>query len=339
MKTVFEMIHNNHLLVFGAQNKKKEDQEIERVNIKPAKLVSSEGTINLTQLQSLGDYGINSTDWGNNNSNILYIATESEVYYMDLSTGKLENIPLSYLDDIHEITLINDELWISNTGYNEVIALNIFSNEIKRINLFDILKRLAIHNKKEKLNDPNVINVEQVDKFHVNQIFKGFDNNKYALVHHIDGKQIKRYYPDRVLKNQGNGGVINIDSGEAFDLKLYSPHTVTKVNNDYWVFDSANFRINIYNKSWKLKNTINTVGYGRGATFIPKYNLFVAGISKSRKRYLKYFTSKISRGNCLELFDTSTYSSLGVIELEDIEQVSNVYHLSKNQYDKLKTLE
>jgi hypothetical protein len=130
-----------------------------------------------------------------------------------------------------------------------------------------------------------------------------------------------------VLKEHGNGGVIDLRNGGVVPLKLRAPHSVRKVNGEYWVFDSGNATLNIYTPEWTIKERIVTKGWGRGAAISHSLRLFYAGISAVRKRYLGLIGGGIKETpNMIQAFSIESRSLVGEIVIDHgIEQVSNIY--------------
>ena len=95
-------------------------------------------------------------------------------------------------------------------------------------------------------------NITSVDKFHCNQIFQGYDDQIYALVHHANGKQLLQKVAKKILKLQGDGGIINLTTGQSFNLKLSAPHNVRKISEDYWIFSSGDSKIKLFFSIKKL---------------------------------------------------------------------------------------
>ena len=93
---------------------------------------------------------------------------------------------------------------------------------------------------------------ETVDKFHANQIVRGLDGRLYVLVHHVDGKQIVKYVAQRLVKMQGNGGVIELETGRPVPLSLSGPHSIEVVGPDeQWICDSRAGVLRVYDRDWR----------------------------------------------------------------------------------------
>ncbi|MFW6026210.1 MAG: DUF4915 domain-containing protein [Candidatus Woesearchaeota archaeon] len=330
------MQDNNLIFILGGLNANNEDRHLDKSNLKPAQILNNKQVQEISYFSGLGVRGIASIAFYQDKGVALFpsikqsyfdksnTSQESMIKQVNLQTSEEKIIPIEELKDIHEIELINDTLWIPNTGYDEAIAYDLNKEAISnRIRLKEIP---SLYKTGSELGED--------DKFHLNHIFEGFDGDLYCLVHHVDGKQ--KFYQDAELKKQGNGGVINLSKNFPVQLNLKSPHTVKKVNGNYWIFDSARFKIKIYNQNWKILDQIDTQGYGRGAAYDPYNKLFYAGISSIRKRYLKLFTKQ--NPNMIQVINTQDHSTVDTIELKNIEQVNHVAIVSKHLAESLNKL-
>jgi hypothetical protein len=172
--------------------------------------------------------------------------------------------------------------------------------------------------------------VEVIDRFHCNQIFDGFNGELYALVHHVTGKQLIRRIGRKLVKNQGNGGLIDLTTGRGIPLNLSGPHSVEKVGESYWVFDSGRATVNIYDRAWLLHETLSTRGWGRGAGVSESLGLFYAGVSETRKRYLGMGPKAQRAPNMVRIFSIESREPVKDVEISNIEQVNNVYAISRS---------
>jgi len=315
---------NNALLVFGALNVNKEDRELSIKTLKPVQIIIDDEIKPVLFFKSWEVVTISAMAYHPNDSMVIYITKGKGLLKIDLHKGSSQFFDISNLKDVHEITVIDNILWIANTRYNEAVAFDILLEKvINRVNLFSLN---AFREYKDKQEDSDI---DVVDKFHLNQIFKGIDGELYGLVHHVYGKQLIKHLKYKKIKLHGNGGVINLSNGQLIPLNLKSPHTVRVIQNNYWLFDSGNFTINIYSSDWVLKEIIKTNGYGRGADLSNEVALFYAGISKIRKRYLRFIKFPVVGKNMVQIFSVKKRKPLGEIELDSIEQINNVYLVNR----------
>jgi len=306
--------------------------------VRPVQLIIRGETKPISFFDSWGTLGVSSLGWHPKNPTVLYVATGTELSKVDLKSKRTVELGVPNLHDVHELTVIGNTLWLANTGLDEAVAFDITRERVvKRMSLTAIsyASSVAVHEAEAKDGE-----VEVIDKFHCNQIFGGFDGETYVLVHHVSGKQLIRRIGRKLIKNQGNGGVIGLSTGRVIPLGLKGPHSVEKVHGDYWVFDSGRAAINIYDQRWTLQETLSTRGWGRGASFSEPLGFFYAGVSETRKRYLGVVGSKSRRApNMVRVFSAKSREPVEDIELSDIEQVNNVYVIPKETTQALLELE
>lgn len=258
--------------------------------------------------------------------NALYFSTGNDLIKVDLATGRHENIPIAKLYDVHEMKFINGNLYIPNTGKDEIVAYQPQNDSIKRYYL-----------KNNQINKENIIDNNGKDIFHLNYIFLGYDGYLYGLVHHVTGKQFHKKIAQRILKSHGNGGCIRILDGKQILLNLYAPHTVSLIDNHYWMLDSGRATIKIYDSHWKFIQSIPTNGWGRGAALIKnnKKLLLAVGLSTIRKRYLHFFPGEEKYINGVQIFDVQERTSKVLIKIENIEQVNTLNFIHLKSLEKI----
>jgi hypothetical protein len=266
-----------NLIVFGAPNANINDRFLSRDEVITVQYLNSEMEFkSIPYFSSIGKFGISSICWEEGNPLVIFYTTGVELYRLELRTGECKMLPISYLRDVHEIVVYDDIVWLSNTYYDELVGFSLSENkEVRRIKLNGCQNNIEeIINRQEIILEEN-----HKSKFHTNQVFKAYDDELYALVHHVDGKQLIRRVAQKLLKNQGNGGVLNLANGKTQRLKLKAPHTVRLIKGNYWIFDSGHAQLNVYNKDWELIKEISMAGWGRGGLFYINENLFFAGFS------------------------------------------------------------
>ncbi|MFW6272218.1 MAG: DUF4915 domain-containing protein [bacterium] len=320
------------LLVLGAINVNAEDRYLNISELKPVQIIKDTSLEEIPYFSNKNIYGISSAVMHEKENLFFYSFGYSfgnekgiDIVKINMNNYLINRLSISNLRDVHELKIIDNILWIANTGFDEAVGYDIYKNKVtKRIQLKEI--PLIFSSEKKVAN--------QNDRFHLNQIFKGLDNDLYALVHHIDGKQ--EYHNNEKLKKQGNGGVINLSKNVPIQLNLKSPHSVRLIENNYWVFDSARLKINIYNKEWNFFTSIPTLGYGRGGIYDEQNKIFYAGISKIRKRYLKVFSKQYP--NMIQIINTKSRENIENIYLDNIEQVNDLILLDTKQAEVLRQL-
>lgn len=321
---------DKRIIVVGSLNANPADRVLSRQQIKTMQYIdSSENVQPIPFFNNWGELGMSSIAYHPDNIFNLYLASSSEVFEFDLQAGKFINLQIPNLTDIHEISMIGNGLWISNTKHDEIVCFNIKTRTIEqRINLTDF-KSTAPE------DDEDGDDVEVVDKFHCNLVFEGFDGDTYILVHHTSGRQLMKRIAQKFIKSQGNGGVVNISQRKRYPLNFKAPHSVRRVGNNYWVFDSGHFELKVFDKNWKFLRSMNTKGFGRGADFDPDVNYFYAGVSETRKRYLGLFPGGDAVPNMVQIISTENYQIVKSILIENVEQINNVYCFHKDVADAL----
>src|SRR5207244_847381 len=99
---------------------------------------------------------------------------------------------------------VDGTLWIANTGRDEAVAFDLATEKV--------VDRMPVRSVRgSEAAEPRAPGAgETVDRFHANQITRALDGKLYVLVHHVDGKQLVKYVAQRLVKMQGNGGVIEL---------------------------------------------------------------------------------------------------------------------------------
>jgi hypothetical protein len=323
------------LLILGSLNSKVEDRELSRDCIKPMQVVYNDKIVALDFFSDWGDLGLSSIVWDDYDSQTIYVTSGIDLIKIDLENKVITDLYIPNLLDVHEMTCINGEIWLANTGYDEVVVYDIANQSIKKRTKLSILRS---KNPIKILDQDHESDKNSVDTFHCNQAFRGYDRNMYILVHHVSGKQIMTKFKEKILKSHGSGGVINLTTENAISLNLKAPHSVRKVQDKYWLFDSGHFALNIYDAEWNIECSLKTKGWGRGAVFSPEKKLFYAGISATRKRYFDLVPGKKEIRNHIQIFDCSTLELKGEILVNNIEQLNNLYLLSTKQFSSLSNL-
>ncbi len=225
------------------------------------------------------------------------------------------------LKDVHEISLIDEVLWLANTGYDEAVAFDITRKEVvDRVSLASFRKFSNVTLESLKAG----VDGREIDRFHCNQVFRGLDGRLYVLVHHVSGKQLLTRLANKFIKRQGNGGVIDIETGRKIALSLKGPHSVRCVGNEYWICDSGSRTVNVYDANWALIAKFDSIGWGRGADYSVMDNVCYVGSSAHRKRYRNraYYNDK----NVVQVFRISDKALKGELLIPDgIEQINNIY--------------
>ena len=316
---------DDYLLICGGQNAKKQDRTLDRKEIKSVQLFHKGEIRNIPFFDTWGELGISSMAFDPKNPLIMFFCNGLSLYRLDMLTMEVAKMSINLID-VHEMTIIDESLWIANTGDDEAVEFDVHrSCEVKRIKLDKFRKGQLVESGVDKQQG------EAIDRFHFNQVFKGYDGNMYALVHHASGQQLVNRIAEKLIKKHGNGGVVNLTTGEAIQLNLKAPHSVRMVDGDYWVFDSGATMARVYDEAWQLKASIPTKGWGRGAAISLSSGYFYAGISSTRKRYWSVTGSPNLTSCYVEVFNTESHDKVGELEIRNVEQISNLYTISAEQ--------
>lgn len=312
----------HNLLVLGSRNAKKEDQKLERPEVKPVQILYKDGELRPVDFfNSWGEVGVSAIAWHPDFTNELFVSVNDEIRRTDINSGEFVPLDLGTVGDIHDINFEDNRLWISSTEYDEALAYDIIQKKVtKRISL-DAYRRTL-----DDIRDDE--DYEKIkDRFHCNQVFRNYQGDLCVLIHSISGWQFYRVLFEMMVKKQGDGGVINLDKEEVVQLKLQSPHSVRLINGEYWIQDSSDLSTKIYDQNWKLTGSIDTGGFGRGVAFDESENIAYIGLSATRKRYLKIIPSSDYLSNRLLVTEINSRKKLEEIKIPQIEQMDNVYIL------------
>ncbi|MTI88343.1 MAG: hypothetical protein FH748_10275 [Balneolaceae bacterium] len=312
------------LLILGSQNAKTEDQKLSRSEVKPVQVLTKAGQLKpIHFFNGWGEVGVSSIAWHSRYKDELFVSVNDEIRRLNIYTRNYQVLLLESIGDIHDICFIDGLLWISNTEYDEAIAYDPRKEEeVRRISLD------SFRMEPEGL-DENEEYEKVKDRFHCNQVFKNYDGDLCVLIHSISGWQFYRVIFEMLVKKQGDGGVINLDTGEVKQLRLQSPHSVRLVNNEYWVQDSGDLSTKIYSRSWEHIDTIKTGGFGRGYDCDEGEDIAYTGLSATRKRYLKIIPTLDHLANRIFVSEIKSRKKIDEIPLLHIEQVDNVHILDE----------
>ncbi len=312
------------LLVLGSLNVQPLDRTITRSQLRPVQIIIDGKILPVSFFDSWGESGVSSIAFHPKDIWTLYVTTGKDLFKINLQTSEHIALNVPDLIDVHEITVINNLLWISNTGKDEIVAFDLIQEKIVKIVSLEQYRKKSVSDDFGQIRSENTR--EFKDKFHCNQIFEGPDGDIFILVHHINGiQQVKNIF-GKSVKVQGDGGVINITRNRTTNLHLSAPHSVRAVGNHYWVLNSGKGTINIYDNNWQLKMVLPAAGWARGSALSDTYRRLYVGISSTRRRYRDLLTSvPKSFYNMVQIFSVDSKETLAQIELSHVEQINNVY--------------
>lgn len=320
------------LVVLGALNAHPRDRRLDRSEVRPVQVVFAEGVRPVPFFDSWGQFGISSVSWRPERPEVLYFTTDcdtetgDELLKVDLREKRTTKLPVAELSDVHETAAVDGTLWISNTATDEAVAFDLDRGRVTRrvrLSVRGATPEVTIHAEDDGYRP------EAADKFHCNQVFEGLDGNLYVLVHYAAGRQLVRRAANKLVKRQGNGGVINLSTGRNVPLDLRQPHSVRVVGESYWVFDSGRFTINVYDAGWTLREKISSEGWGRGAGVSRRLGLFYAGVSAIRERYLDMVPNSQRSPNMVLPISIESGKPVGRVPLANLEQVNEVHVIQR----------
>jgi hypothetical protein len=323
------------LLVLGSLHAFPQDRKLERSKVRPVQIIMDGDVHPASFFDAWGEWGVISLAWRPEQPMILYVAIETKLLKVDLLQQHVVDTGIHDLRDLHELTMIGDTLWLANTGRDEIVAFDVLREQVsERVDLSAYGSKLKITSRmmEDDQDDRELAgDVREVaEKFHCNQVFQGPDGDPYVLVHYVSGNSQLIRRAARKIRRQGNGGVINLATGQGISLGLKGPHTVRKVQGDYWICDSGRSNIKIYDSYWTLKRTVSSKGWVRGADVSEAFGLFYVGISRFRKRYLVTNPTVQQTPNMVQAISIKTKEPLKELVLSDVERVTNVYVISKD---------
>lgn len=211
--------------------------------------------------------------------------------------------------DVHELTVDGDQLLMANSGQEEVVVVDTSGSAPA-----------------EKGRDRIAEGI-----LHLNQVFVGLDGHRYGLVHHVGGRQLTRRIAGRLLKQQGDGGVIRLDDGHRVPLRLTAPHSARRVGDEMWVADSGRSRVVRYDVEWNVTGSFPVAGWGRGACVID--SVYWIGLSPLRPRYRGFVEGRAVTAPELQAIDIESRTVVDRFELDGIDQVNGVHEFRPGQVE------
>jgi len=301
------------LIVTGSLFAKAADRVKERSAIWPVQVVLEGQAFNAAAFGRVGELGVSSFAFvdGRDPAAPIFYSSGDDLCEIAGAAGGVRRHDIPGLSDVHEISWHEGWIHLANTGCDEIISFQPARGYCRRQSLARF-RCGASGSEGERL----------VDRFHANQAFRGLDEDLWALVHHVAGKQSLLTAVEGAIKRQGDGGVINLDRGMAVKLDLSGPHSVRVVGNEYWVMNSGSREIVVYSRDWKKLRVGPSLGWGRGMAI--DGHLAYGGMTPTRKRYLSLFERFDSR--CwLQAFGLATCEAFAHALICNVEQINNVY--------------
>jgi len=126
-------------MVIGSLNANPADREISRENVRTIQFFGEDKqAIGVPFFNGWGELGMSSMAMDPKDSKVIYFASSSAIFKFDLINGSHADLGIPNLTDIHEISIIGDQLWISNTKHDEIVSYDIRKEKLsQRIDLSD----------------------------------------------------------------------------------------------------------------------------------------------------------------------------------------------------------
>lgn len=319
------------LLVLGSLHAFAQDRRLDRSGVRSLQVILDGEVGHAPFFDAWGEWGVVSFAWAPERPGKAYVATGSELLEVDLTKGRVRDLGVPDLHDVHELTLMGQMLWIANTGRDEIVAFDVARERVAgRVHLsaYGSTPKIVPRPVEDDGPDRQLASDvrEESERFHCNQVLKGFDGHYYALVHYALGdSQLIRRAARRLMGRQGNGGVIDLNDGRVVTLGLMGPHTLRKVDGRYRVCDSGRSAINVYDGDWTLRGKIPSQGWVRGADASERLGIYYVGISQFRRRYMALNPTARQTPNMVQAISIETGEPVGEIVLSGVERVTNVY--------------
>jgi hypothetical protein len=316
------------LVVVGSQAAHRADRSLGRSDICPVQVFIGDRVEPVPALDR-GEFGMSSLAFRGDGT--VYGSSGADLFRVDLCRGRVTDLDVAGLKDVHEMTEIDGILWLANTGCDEAVAFDPATGTVVR--------RVALG----PAPGDNVAPVpdrdgegETVDRFHANQIVRALDGRLYILAHHANGKQIVKLVAKRLIKMQGNGGLVDLESRAAEALSLNGPHSVQVIAPDeQWICDSRAGVLRIYDRDWREQEQVACAGWGRGVSVSELTATLYVGISAIRKRYLHAIPTSQHSANMVQAFDIARRAIVGEALVPHVESVNNVYCVSRETAEAL----
>jgi hypothetical protein len=306
------------LVVTGSLSAKVADRRLDRAQIHPVHVVDRGGVHHAPAFDDIGAQGVGALVLAGDGTAAL-VAEGERLLRVDLTTGARSVLAIRELEDLHEIEPADDDLLVANTARDQVVVLDEGWHEIARVDLGAFRSQGTSVGEDDDAMAPAL-------RFHANQACIGPGGRRWVLVHHIEGYQLLRKVATKVLKVQGDGGLLALDGTDRRALRLTAPHSLTRVGDSWWIFDSGVGEVRCYDDGLSLQWKAPTAGWGRGAAVDEAAGVVWAGMSPVRRRYLGVVPGPHATASCaVEALSVQDGRSLGTIEIPDIEQINNVY--------------
>jgi hypothetical protein len=260
-------------MVCGGPNWKIQDRFLDPATIRPVQIISRDSIEPCAFFDRHRDIGVTSVKIDPTGEWLTY-STADSVTRVSLHTGDAETFDVPDLEDVHELTVEGDVMFVANTGRDEVVELDAGSGAIRARHSLDSLRSPRARQ----------IRSARVDSFHANQAFLGHDGHLMVLAHHAQGFRVL-VHAQRQLVRHGSGGVLDLTTGVVHDLRLFGPHNVRRHANGWLINNSGRKEVMLLSPDWEVTGHLDLVGWGTGAAISDAGDVLFAGIRATRRRY------------------------------------------------------
>jgi len=263
------------LIVCGGPNWKIQDRFLDPETIRPVQIVSRDGVMPCAFFDRHRDIGVTAVKFDPTGEWLTY-STATHVTRVSLHTGEAETFDVPDLEDVHELTVEGDVMFVANTGKDEVVELDAGNGAVRARHSLATLRSPRARQ----------IRSARVDTFHANQAFYGHDGHLMVLAHHAQGFRVL-VHAQRQLVRHGSGGVLDLTAGVVHDLRLFAPHNVRRHAKGWLINNSGRSEVMLLSRDWEVIGHLDLVGWGTGAAISDAGDVLFAGIRATRRRYAK----------------------------------------------------
>jgi hypothetical protein len=264
--------------------------------------LDSEDSLRPVQVLRSGQFDPLDVDWPSDLGASTGVPFNGGVALASQSTIHMRDAILTGLHDVHELSVDRDSLWIPNTGSNELLSVSI-SGDVERHYLGS-----GYH--------------------HCNQVFRCAAGARWGLVHHIHGRQLLRRVAGRILKSQGDGGLLSLDHEDNIELRLAAPHSARVINGENWILDSGRAVVRRYSADWTELGQIALGGWGRGAQVTLDEAFMYVGLSPLRRRYQSVSQVSAIRKPEVHVIDVERQEVVERLPVDGIDQINGLLFAS-----------
>ena len=264
--------------------------------------VHTEDSLRPVQLLDSGRFDALDVTWPSELGASTGVAFNGGIALASQSTIHMPDLILTGLHDVHELSVDRESLWIPNTGRNELLTVST-SGDVEHHDL-----GLGYH--------------------HCNQDFRCAAGKRWGLVHHIHGRQFLRRVAGRVLKSQGDGGLLSLDHEDNRELRLSAPHSARVVNGENWILDSGRAVVRRYSVDWIELGQLALGGWGRGAYVTPDEAFMYVGLSPLRRRYRSVSQVSAVEQPEVHVIDVQRLNVVEKLPVDGIDQINGLLFAS-----------